>query len=94
MAVGTGSTAAAATQTALVTLVMQQADSSETLSTTNVSNDTVTFVNTFSFTTTYALREAGIFNALTAGTMLARTVFGTVTVSNGSEFKITWKIVT
>ncbi len=94
MAVGTGSTAVAATQTALVTEVMRQVDSTISLGTTNVSNDTAVFVNTFAFSTTYTLREAGIFNASSGGIMLARVVYGVVTVSDGSEFKITWKIVT
>src|SRR5436190_907823 len=84
---GTGTTAAAATDTALQTGVTAAgaADSgvhaipsaSVTASsvTTTVTNDTAQFVGTVSESATIAVTEAGLFNADTNGTMLSHQVF-------------------
>lgn len=46
---------------------------------------------TFSFTGSYVIRESGVFNASSGGTMLARRVFDPITVSSGDTLKVTWK---
>ena len=90
IAVGTDSTAAAVGNTALGTEVARVAT---TVSGGTVSTNTVTYVSTFpAGTGTGALVEAGIFNAASAGTMLARTVFSVVNKGAADEMTITWVI--
>ena len=90
MAVGTGSTAAAAGDAALGS---ESARVSLTSST--VSNNTITYVATFGAGTpssAAALTEAGIFNASSSGTMLCRTVFDVVNKGTSEAMTITWAI--
>jgi hypothetical protein len=89
MAVGSGTTAAAAGDTALQT----QIGSRVTLTSTTASANTVVYVATFApGTGTGAITEAGIFNASTAGTMACRTVFPVVNKAAGDTLQITWTI--
>lgn len=93
MALGTGTTAAAATQTALVTEISTRATVTASGVTTTVTNDTTQYVATFGAgVATGAITEAGIFNASTAGTMLCRTVFPVVNKGAGDSITITWKV--
>jgi hypothetical protein len=88
MAVGTGTTAAAVGNTALVTELDRNA-----LSSTTVSTNTVQYSGTWAAGDgTGALTEAGIFNASSAGTMLARTVFSVVNKGASDQVTITWTI--
>tara|TARA_A100000164_G_scaffold281832_1_gene254239 strand:+ start:587 stop:1015 length:429 start_codon:yes stop_codon:yes gene_type:complete len=89
MAVGSGNTAAAASQTALVTEVARVA-----LTSTTLNNADVVYVGTFpAGTGTGSLNEAGILNASSGGTMLCRVVFSGV-ISKGStdSMSITWTV--
>jgi hypothetical protein len=85
IAVGSGTTAASAGQTALVTelgrvpFTYTGAGSSVTL--------TAAF-NAGVATGTWS--EAGIFNAASAGTMYARTTFGAITKSTSTVYIVTW----
>lgn len=93
MAVGTGSTAAAAANTALVTESARVALTSTTRVTTTVTNDAIQYVATFGAGTgTAGLQEAGIFNASSAGTMLCRTTFAVINKGANDTLTITWKI--
>ena len=93
MAVGTGTTAAAAGQTALVTESARVALTSTTIVTTNVTGDAVQYVATFNpGTGTAAIPEAGIFNAASAGTMLARVAFSVINKGALDTLTITWKV--
>lgn len=94
MSVGTSSTAAADAQTALVTpLTPRVALTSTTNVTTTVTNDSVQYVAAFGpAVCTGAITEAGLFNALTAGTMIARTVFAVINKGAADTLTITWKI--
>ena len=88
MAVGTGSTAAAAADTALGTELNRQS-----LTSTTVTDNAIAYVGSYAAgTATGSLTEAGIFNASSAGTMLCRTVFGTVTKAADDSMTITWTI--
>lgn len=88
MAVGTGSTAAAAGDSALGSEAARVALTSST-----VSSNTITYVATFSAGTgTGALTEAGLFNASSAGDLLCRTVFPVVNKSANDAMTITWTI--
>jgi hypothetical protein len=88
MAVGTGSTAAASADTTLGTELNRQS-----LTSTTVTDNALAYVASYAAgTATGSLTEAGIFNASSAGTMLCRTVFGTVTKAADDSMTITWTI--
>ena len=89
MALGSGTTAAAAGQTDLVTLL----GSREALDSTTVTANAVAYVSTFeSGDGTGVVTEAGIFNASTSGTMLCRVVFSVVTKEPDDTMTVTWTI--
>ena len=88
MAIGSGSTAAAAGDTALGNQLDRNA-----LTSTTVTNNEVVYSATFAASEgTGAVSEAGIFNALTSGTLLCRTVFSTVNKGAADSLSITWTI--
>jgi hypothetical protein len=88
MAIGTGTTAAASSQTTLVTEGGRVA-----LTSTTVSANTVTYVATFgSGVGTGAVTEAGIFNGSTGATMLNRTVFSAINKGASDTITITWVV--
>jgi len=89
MAVGSSTTAAAAGQTDLVSIL----GSREALDSTAVSTNTVTYVSSFEAGDgTGAVTEAGIFNASSGGDMLCRTVFDVVNKQATDSMTITWTI--
>lgn len=94
IAIGTGTNAAAAGDTALQTEITtnggQRASATVSRTTTDVTNDTATLVNTFTFTGSFAVTESGVFNAASTGTMLARQVFSAINVVSGDSLQITW----
>jgi len=93
MAVGTGSLAAAAADTALGSQIARVALDSSTIVTTTVTNDSVQYVATFAAGTgTGAITEAGIFNDASVGTMLCRTVFAVINKGTLDTLVITWKV--
>ncbi len=88
MAVGSGSTAAAAGDTALGSQLSRIA-----LTSTTVSSNEITYVATFAAGSgTGAVTEAGIFNASSSGTMLCRTVFSVVNKGSADSMTITWVV--
>ena len=90
MAIGTGSTAAAAGNTTLGTESARVA-----LTSTTVTAAAVAYVATFPAGTPAsltAITEAGLFNASSAGTMLCRTVFSVVNKDAGDTMSITWTV--
>ena len=88
MAIGTGSTAAAAGNAALGSEAARNA-----LTSTAVSGTTVTYIATFSAGTgTGAITEAGLFNASSSGVMLCRTVFAVVNKGSSDSMTITWSV--
>lgn len=90
MELGTGTTAAAAADTALQTAI---SGSRVALTSTTVSSNTITYVASFpAGTGTGAVTEAGIFNAASAGTMACRTVFPVVNKQAGDSMTVTWTI--
>lgn len=96
LAVGTGTTAAAAGDTTLETEItdsgLARATGTASRSTTAVTNDTAELTKTWNVTGTKAITEMGTLNAAAAGTLLARNVFSAVNVVNGDDFKITHKV--
>jgi len=88
MAIGTGSTAAGASDTAL-----GNQSARTTLTSTTVTDNDVVYVDTFpAGTGTGAITEAGIFNASSGGTMLCRTVFSVVNKGASDAMTITWTV--
>jgi hypothetical protein len=91
---GSGTHVAAVTDTALTTEVSRIGVNSPTLITTNVTNDTVkveqTYVN--SGGTTVVLKEAGLFDAATAGTMVVSASFDPVSLEAGDSIVMTTEI--
>ena len=88
MAIGSGTTAAAAGNTALGTELGRVS-----LTSTTVSSNVVTYVATFAAGTgTGAVTEAGIFTASSGGTMLCRTVFSVVNKGSADSMTITWTV--
>jgi hypothetical protein len=88
MAIGTGSTAAAAGNTTLGTEAARVA-----LTSTTVTANAIAYVASFGAGTgTGAITEAGIFNDGTTGTLLCRTVFDVVNKGANDTLQITWTI--
>ena len=88
MAIGTGSTAAAAGDAALGTEAGRVA-----LTSTTVSSNAVAYVATFAAGTgPGAITEAGILNASSSGTLLCRTVFSVINKGAADTLGITWTV--
>lgn len=90
MAIGTGTTAAAIANTTLGTEVARQA---LTTSGGTVAGAVITFATSYAAGTgTGAITEAGVLNAASGGTMLARTVFGVVNKGSLDTMTISWAV--
>ena len=98
LAIGSGSTAAAATDTALQTEITTNGGArgaaAVTAQTTSVSGDTLQFIKTWNFTGSVTVNEVGIFNNNTSGgDMLGRQVTSSKSFVNGESLQITYKVV-
>ena len=90
MAIGTGTTVAAAGNTTLVTELDRNA---LTVSGGTVSTNTIQYACTWAAGDgTGAVTEAGIFDAATGGDMLARTKFDVVNKGAADSMTVTWTI--
>jgi hypothetical protein len=88
MAIGTVSTAAAATDSALGGESARVA-----LASTTVTGNVVNYIASFpAGTGTGAITEAGLFNANTVGTMFCRTTFAVVNKGASDSMTITWSV--
>lgn len=88
MAIGSGTTAAANGDTALGSELDRNA-----LASTTVTANELAYVTTFAAGEgTGAVTEAGLFNAVSGGTMLCRTVFSVVNKSINDSMTITWTV--
>lgn len=94
IAVGTGTTAAAVTDTTLVTETaasgLSRVAATASRVTTDVTNDSARLTTTFTVTGSVAVTESGVFNASSVGVLLARQVFSAVNVVNGDSLSVTW----
>ena len=90
MAIGSADTAPAAGNTALATELNRIALTTDggTVSTNTVQYD----ASWTSAAAAYAIKEAGIFNAATGGTMLARTTFAVINKGTDDTVSISWTI--
>ena len=88
MAIGSGTTAAAAGDTTLQSELARVA-----LGSSAATLNTVVYAATFlAGTGTGAVTEAGVFNAASSGTLLCRTVFSVVNKGALDSMSITWTI--
>jgi hypothetical protein len=94
MAIGSGTSAAAAADTELGSQLSTRVGlDSTTIVTTSATGDSVQYVATFDAgQSTGAVTEAGIFNNASAGTMLCRTVFPVINKGELDTLVITWKV--
>jgi hypothetical protein len=92
MALGSGTTAAAAGNTDLESVLgSREALDSTTIAGSN--NEQVVYVASFEAgDATGAVTEAGVFNASTSGDMLCRTVFAVVNKGANDSLTVTWTI--
>ena len=97
VAIGTGTTAASASDTALEYEVARK-EGTTTRETTNVSNDTAVVEATFSsadgLSGSMAITEAGLFDASSGGNMLCRRTFDALNINwdAGDTLTIKWKV--
>jgi hypothetical protein len=94
---GVGTTAAAVTQTALVTesaptTAGGRTVGTESVVTTTVTNDTYQVAGTVTAGSSLAITEAGLFDNVTAGNMLIRSDFSAVNVVSGDSIAFTFKL--
>lgn len=89
MALGSGTTAPAAGNTALES----QLGSREALDSSTVTNNQIVYISSFEAgDATGAVSEAGIFNAASGGTMLCRVTFAVVNKAADDVLSINWTI--
>ena len=96
IAIGTGTTAAAAGDATLGTEITtgggERGAATCTRVATSVTSDTAQLVLLFNFTASFAVTETGVLNAASAGVLLARQVFSAINVASGDSLQVTWKI--
>lgn len=95
--VGTSSTAVSAGQTALSAAITDSglARAAATVSrvTTTVTNDTLQLAYTWTASGTKTIEEIGVFNASSAGTMLARALTTSKVMVSGESLQATYKVI-
>lgn len=95
--VGTSSTAALASQTTLVAAItdtgLARAAATVSRSTTTQTNDTLQFDYSWTASGSKTVLEIGVFNAASAGVMLARKVTTSTAVTNGQVLVGQYKII-
>jgi hypothetical protein len=94
---GVGTTTAAVTQTALVTesaptTAGGRTVGTESRTTGSVANDQYTVTGTVTATSSLAITEAGLFDAVSAGNMLIRSDFAPVNVVSGDSIAFTFNL--
>lgn len=96
IALGSGTTTAAASQTALVTELttngLARAVATISRVTTTVTNDTYKAVYTWTASGSSTIEEIGVFNAASSGTMLSRALTGTKSIVNGEQITATYTL--
>jgi hypothetical protein len=90
MAIGTGSTAVDKSQTALQGTEKDRVAFASTVRTGNDLAYNATHSNTSG--SSWAIKEAGVFNAAAAGTMAARFLTQTIDVADQESIEITWTL--
>ena len=96
LALGTSSTAVAASQTTLQAEItdtgLQRAAATVSRVTTTQTNDTLQLAKTFTATGSKTVEEVGYFNAASSGVMGGRALTGTKSLVNGETLTVTYQI--
>jgi hypothetical protein len=93
IAIGTSDTTATATDTTLDGPVESRVAGTGSIVTVDVTNDTAQLVASFGgYASAYAVKESGIFNAITSGTMLCRQTFDVINLGTADTLEVTWKV--
>jgi len=96
LAVGTSTTAFAASQTTLgaeiTTGGLARNAATVSRTTTTVTNDTLRLTHTWTASATHAVEETGIFNDASAGDMLGRALTTTKNVVSGETLVVTYDV--
>ncbi len=91
---GTSSTAAAASQTALVAASAEaRTNGTKSRITTTVANDTYQVVGTITSASGQTITEAALFDASTSGNMYVRGVFTGIALGIGDSIAFTVKVI-
>lgn len=89
--IGTGTTAEAATDTALVAEITTGGGSRAagvcSLVTTTVTNDTAQVAKLFTFSSSFSVAETAVFNAVSGVTMINRKTFTAIPVVSGDQLQ-------
>ncbi len=97
LAAGIGTTAAAATDTALESEIVDsglaRASVTPTSEQTTATDDTLQLVKAWSVTGTKAVTEIGILNAASSGVLLGHQVFSALNVVSGDTLTVTYQVV-
>ncbi len=97
LAVGTSSTAVAASQTTLVAEItdtgLGRAAATMSRTTTTQTNDTTVFSKTWTATGSKTIEEIGYFNASSAGVMGGRALTGTKSLVSGNTLTATYSVI-
>lgn len=96
LAVGIGTTAATAANTALESEIVDsglvRAGATVTQETTTVANDTLQLMKSWTVTAAKAVTECGILNAASVGDLLGRQVFAAINVTSGDTLQVTYQV--
>lgn len=96
LAVGTSTTAPAASQTALAAEItdtgLERAAGTVSRVTTTETNDTLNVTKTWTATGSKVVEEIGLFNASSGGTMLGRALTTTKTLTTNAQLVATYKV--
>jgi len=92
LAIGTGNSAPNATETALIGEKYRSAGTGSQ-ETDTITNDTAQLTTSISITSSISVREAGIFNSSSAGTMLARTTCSAISVNDGDTVNLGYSVI-
>lgn len=90
-AIGSGTTAPAAGDTALQTQLGSRIAAALSRITTTITNDTAKYVSTFTAAGSWAVTEYGTFSAATGGTMLNRVTFSAINLESSDQLEFTYK---
>lgn len=96
MAIGTGTNAAAAGDTALQTestgTGYDRVAGTQSTQTTDTASDTNQLLASWTVSSSKAITEMGILNAASVGTLFVRNVFSAYTLQSGDTFEMTHKL--
>jgi hypothetical protein len=93
MALGIGTPSGTALGSEVITNGGERTAVTPTSTTTTVTDDTITSVNTFSFTGALALTEEGLFNHSSAGSMIASSNWSVINVDNTDSLEFTHSVI-